>query len=482
MRAKIPLMRDQPLSGLTIRAALLLGFGLTVGLWLFAGFQFTRRMADVEKEASEVNVRYMHAQELLSTVRAQVLIGSISVRDALLDPTTLDESRRQLLDTYRAVDVSLQQYVPVLDSPDERERVDRLRLEIIDFRDTMTSVLDSDSSQWPRDARLLLRRLVVPKREAVLHMSEEVQSLNRAAFVQQQSDIAAIYHAQQRRIWVELGIALAASIAIGVFATVYSGRLQRRLTEQRERDAQSARDLQHLSARLITAQEEERRSIARELHDEVGQVLTAIKVELSLAERSLQAAGASARVLRDAQSITEGALHTVRDLSHLLHPALLDDLGLPAAIDWYLRGFGRRHELRVDLLHDGMDIRLRPEAEANIYRIVQEALTNVAKHAQATTCRVYLQRLPTTILVTIEDDGRGFEPDEMANADARRGLGLIGIRERVLQLQGTFRLETAPAKGTRVTVEFPLSRIGRAADIPGAQAAADGLVPEAASG
>jgi signal transduction histidine kinase len=474
-------MAREPLSGLTIRAAFLLGFALVVGVWVFAGYQFTRRMAGVEAEASAINVRYMRAQEMLSTVRAQVLLGSVAVRDALLDPATRLEARHELLESHAAVDAALRRYVPVLDSSAERGRVDRLRREIGDFRDTLVSVLDSDSSTWPRDARALLGRLVVPKREAVMRLSEEVQALNRAAFVRQQSDIAQLYRVQQGRIWVELGVALAASIAIGVFATAYSGRLQRSLATQRERDTQNARDLQQLSARLITAQEEERRSIARELHDEVGQVLTAIKVELSVAQRALEASGASSRLLSDAQSITEGALHTVRDLSHLLHPALLDDLGLPAAIQWYLRGFGKRHQIRVELLHDGMEARLRPEAEANIYRIVQVALTNVVKHAQATTCRVYLQRLPTTILVTIEDDGRGFDPQEIAEAGARRGLGLIGIRERVLQLQGTMRLETAPGKGTRVTVEFPVERSARAAEAHGA-GAADGLLPEAIGG
>jgi signal transduction histidine kinase len=319
-------------------------------------------------------------------------------------------------------------------------------------------VLGSDSARWSSDARLLLRRLVVPKREAVMRLSEDVQTLNRAAFVQQQADIAQIYRETQLRIWEQLGVALAISIAIGILATVYGGRLERRLQRQGQRDARNAQDLQRLSARLITAQEEERRSIARELHDEVGQVLTAVKVELSIAQRSLEASGCPARLLEDSQSITERALYTVRDLSHLLHPSLLEDLGLPAAIDWYLRGFGRRHELRVELLHEGMDGRLRREAEANIYRIVQEALTNVAKHAQASKCRVYLQRLPTTVLVTIEDDGRGFDVAEVEQAGTQRGLGLIGIRERVWQVQGTLRLETSPGKGTRLTVECPADK------------------------
>jgi signal transduction histidine kinase len=102
-----------------------------------------------------------------------------------------------------------------------------------------------------------------------------------------------------------------------------------------------------------------------------------------------------------------------------------------------------------------MDERLTPEIEASAYRIVQEALTNVAKHARATACRVYLQRLPNTILITVEDNGVGFDAAEAERAGGQRGLGLIGIRERASHLRGTVRLESAPGKGTRLTVEVP---------------------------
>lgn len=134
---------------------------------------------------------------------------------------------------------------------------------------------------------------------------------------------------------------------------------------------------------------------------------------------------------------------------------MLDDLGLPATIDWYLKGFGRRHDVRIELLQDGMDERLSPETEAAIYRIVQEALNNVAKHAQATTCRVFLQRLTHSVLVTIEDDGVGFRTEEVNTPGSLRGIGLVSVRERVAQLRGEMRLETAPGKGTRLTVEIP---------------------------
>jgi len=116
-----------------------------------------------------------------------------------------------------------------------------------------------------------------------------------------------------------------------------------------------------------------------------------------------------------------------------------------------------------------MPDRLTPDTEAAAYRIVQEALTNVAKHAQATVCRVFVQRLPNTVLITIEDNGAGFDLPAAARG-ADRGLGLIGIRERVLQLQGTLRLESSPGKGTRLTVELPARSRPSAAGIADAGA------------
>ncbi len=444
--------------GRPIRAALFLGFGLVLGIWLFVGYYFTRRIANLERQAAAINARYMHAQELLSTVRAQVLLGSVDVRDALLDPdpATARDYRRRLEDSYKVVDDSLRQYVPVLDSRAERDEVARLRAEIGSFRATMLDVLATDASRWPSEARTLLRARVMPKRELVIGLSEQAQALNRGAFVQQQAAIADglrrdaapdLAESRCRRWRTSLGIAL--------LATLYAGRLEDRLRRQRAKDVQNTRDLQHLSAKLLNAQEEERRTIARELHDEVGQALTAIKVELAVAQRAIDGAGGVPNALDEARSIADSVLHTVRDLSHMLHPALLDDLGLAAATAWYLKGFGARHGIRTDLLHDRMDERLAPETESAAYRIIQEALTNVAKHAKATSCRVYLQRLTNTLLVTIEDDGVGFDPAATRSAEGSHGLGLIGVRERVAQLHGTVRLESGSGRGTRLTVEVP---------------------------
>jgi signal transduction histidine kinase len=459
-------LSDKPIQRLTIKAALLLGFGLTVGLWLVTGFQFTRKMVEVQRDAAAINRRYMSAQELLSTVRAQLLIGSVYARDALLDPNpaSADAYRRQLQTTYVAVDAALDRYVPVLDTPVEQARIARLRNEVNTFRATMLEVLESKNARGYGEARLLLQRRIVPKREVVIRASEEVQALNREAFVQQQDTIAEVYRVMQRRVWQQLGLALIANLGIAVLASLYAGRLERQLRLQRARDAQNADDLKRLSAKLLTAQEEERRNIARELHDEVGQVLTAIKVELAVAQTTIEASGVPARVLEDARVITEGALQTVRDLSQLLHPAMLDDLGLVAALEWYIRGFSKRYDLRAEFQHDGMHERLATETEVAAFRIVQEALTNVVKHARATSCRVTLQRRDQTLDLTIEDDGIGFDVTA-AKTKERRGLGLVGIRERVAQLRGMFRIERGVTPGTKIVVELPAR--SRATNEPG---------------
>jgi signal transduction histidine kinase len=450
-------MRRIPLEGPTIRVALVLGFGLTLGLWLFTGYGVTRRIDEVQRQAQAISDRYTRAQTLLSEVQEHVLLGSVYVRDLLLAPSQAAAvgSRRQLAESYRVVDDTLLQYEELLESDAERASLLRLQTEIHALRGILEDVIARVSESRPGDAATVLGSRIGPQRETVLRVSEEVRALDLGAFVQQQRALSDVYAATQRRGLVQLGFALAAGLGIALVATLYTGRLEDRLRRQRARDAEHARDLQRLSARILTAQEEERRTIARELHDEIGQVLTAIKVELSVAQRHLEQTGSPAHLLEDARAITDNALATVRDLSHLLHPALLDDLGLPAVIDWYARGFSRRHGIAVDVTCDAMEERLSADLEATAYRIVQEALTNVARHARADHCRVILRRLSGTVAISIEDNGVGFDPVEADRRAGGRGLGLIGMRERASEVLGEFRIDSAPGRGTRVLVQLP---------------------------
>jgi signal transduction histidine kinase len=342
----------------------------------------------------------------------------------------------------------------VSNSPPERDQFARLREEVDAFHDTMLEVLATDSSRWRTEAWNLLSLRVTPKRGIVIAVSEGVQALNRSAYIDHQNEMAGVYRAVQRELWELLGLALAIGVGIASLAVFYAGRLESRIRRQMAKDFELTRDLQRLSERLVTAQEHERRQIARELHDEIGQALTAIKISLAHAQKSIDNGTGSSQALQDVRSITDGALHQVRDLSYLLHPAALDDLGLVAAVDSYMQRFAKRHGVDARLTHRGMHERLSSEIETAAYRIVQEALTNVARHSNATICSVTLAHTGHVLRLTIEDNGSGFETALLRSSE-RSGLGLIGIRERAFHLHGTARVESAPNKGTRLLIEIP---------------------------
>jgi signal transduction histidine kinase len=317
-------------------------------------------------------------------------------------------------------------------------------------------VLSIDSARWREEAGQLLMTRIIPKRDAAIQVASELQTLNRNAYVEQQTTTAALYRDIQSRFWRTLGLAVLATLFIAFLSALHVNRVDRRLRQEQEKDARTAAELQRLSAKLVSAQEEERRTIARELHDEIGQVLTVIKMELSHAQRMISSGGGSLDLLDDARSITDRALHAVRDISHFLHPPLLDDLGLPAAVDWYVQSINKRHELRVEFNAQNMTGRLPAEIEVALYRIMQEGLTNVLRHARAHRCAVELVRDEAggRVRVTIRDDGVGFDPEAPRDPEASPGLGLVGIRERVAQLGGELRLESAQGRGTVLTAEF----------------------------
>ena len=441
----------------SIRGTLYAGFGLVFVLWLASGIDLVRRAADVEERATAVSARLAASDQQLSTVRLRVLVASVYVRDALLDvrPNAGDYYREQLRLARADIERALEAYVRGGPDPDERDSVQQLRSEVRAFWDMVLPVFQSDATGRADEIRTLLREQVIPKRRIIFQISDRVQNLNRVAVTQEQAELRRTYARMRRQILITSGLALLASVVVASVATRYAGRLERRIHEQMLKDAENTKDLQRLSARLVSAQEDERRTIARELHDEVGQALTAIKVELAVAGRGAPLNTREGAAFDEARALTDHGLQLVRDLSQMLHPAMLDDLGLPETVAWYLNAFSKRTGVRADLVQDRMEDRLASEIETCLYRIVQEALTNVARHAEARTCRVYLQRLPRTVLLTVEDDGKGFPSRDGTTGDVRRGLGLLGIGERVSGFRGSLTIETAPGKGTRLTVELP---------------------------
>jgi PAS domain S-box-containing protein len=232
---------------------------------------------------------------------------------------------------------------------------------------------------------------------------------------------------------------------------------RKRAEEERERlfqEVQHGREqLQALSRRLVEVQETERRFIARELHDEVGQILTGLKLSLEITSH-LPADTLRAR-LSDAQSLVEQLMEQVQGLSLDLRPTMLDDLGLLPALLWLTKRFADRTGVRVHLEHAGLDRRFAPEIETAAYRITQEALTNVARHAGIEEATTRLWVTQDTLNVQIEDRGQGFHVQ--AARDAATSSGLSGMRERAAALGGNLTIESTPGVGTRVDLQVPLS-------------------------
>jgi signal transduction histidine kinase len=242
---------------------------------------------------------------------------------------------------------------------------------------------------------------------------------------------------------VSVGALVAGSI-IAVWSAHALGQLRTGLARRQS-------ELAALSSRLMSVQEEERRRLSRELHDELGQSLTAVMAYLWLVERQPPEDEVALRArIGEARHLVSKTLSAMRELSQLLRPSVLDDFGLVPSLDGHLKAFAERHQIAISFSADDLPERLPAEVEVALYRITQEALTNVARHAEASRVRVRLAAEAGELRLEVEDDGVGLPRD---NGQTRSGTGLVGIRERARALGGTVAIQSE--SGTRLTVRLP---------------------------
>lgn len=253
------------------------------------------------------------------------------------------------------------------------------------------------------------------------------------------------------RPFSEGDLSLLSTIASQVALAIDNHRLFKELKARKDL-------LGRLFERVISAQEEERKRIARELHDETGQALNALIIHLNSAEEALPVDLTEARKkLGELRSLTAHTLDEIHRLIYDLRPTLLDDLGLIPAIRWYTKSHLEPLDIKVHLEIIGLEKRLAPRIETALFRIVQEALTNIVKHANAKRVTVRLELKESVVITLIEDDGRGFDA---AVPEGSPTLGLVGIKERVALLGGVFRIHSKPGKGTQLVIEIPLEAGG----------------------
>ncbi len=209
---------------------------------------------------------------------------------------------------------------------------------------------------------------------------------------------------------------------------------------------------------ILAAQEQERKRIARELHDETSQVLTSLLISLKVLEETISSEEAR-RQVEETRSLVHQTLRAIRNLSIDLRPSALDDLGLIPALRWYIKEYQQKCKIDVEFFAHTFKERLSPEVETTIYRIVQEALTNTAKYAQATKVSVRVLEEEQSVRATVSDNGKGFDAQTLLKRPwQERGLGLAGMHERASLLNGSLLINTEPGRGTTIEVTIPLTR------------------------
>ena len=427
-------------------AVSLLGLlGLTVVSILAA-----QRKADIAyAHLDSLNTRYRDVEARLRRMRSGLHLSGILARDYLLDTSTpASEYRSRLVAYHLESEQLIAELEPLLRETDPSQYRE-LKRQLDEYWHAYAPLFDGTTHI---DRYGFLRREIVPRRDAVMQISAEIEAINTRTLHAQQEAAAD----RQRELHQYLTATLAASLTLGLIValiTVIRIRvLEGRSEEQHGRTQQAEQELRRLSNQLVRMQEEERKSLSRELHDELGQMLTALRMELGRAERA-QALGSPAfpQSVAEGKALVDRMMRMVRDLAMGLRPSMLDDLGLEPALAWQAREFSRRYNVPVDLAVDGDLERLPDPQRTCVYRVVQEALTNCAKHSAATEIQVNVVRGRTRLDVSVRDNGIGMEA-----VTSHNGLGLTGIKERVKDINGAASIETRPGGGTVVHITLPV--------------------------
>ncbi len=384
----------------------------------------------------------------LSDAESDIYRTSILLRDnIILDGLEQRRARKELEELLTRIgDRPLQ--APSWISPDMRTKLEAVEAIRREYLERPKAVLAwSERDRKTLGPRYLYQELV-PPREKFVAEERKLAALARAIRETRDQDMADSIQSVER-LTTQI-VAGAGVIGLGLAALA----VWRFRQYEKERDThllhlqQVENDLRALSQRLVTSQELERKKLSRDLHDEVGQTLTALRVQLGQVEPSPH----SAPHLAQASELADRSLRTVRELARVLRPAMLDDLGLAPALNWLGRDFSKNTNLDVDVQIEGEFTGLDEPTRTCIFRIVQEALTNCLRHSGATTAQVLLRESQKEILVTVHDNGRGFTPGRA------RGIGLLGMRERVEELDGEFTIVSPPGTGALIRAKLPRTR------------------------
>ena len=436
-------------------AALTIGYGSLIVLIALSGFEALDRAQTISEKISQAYQNNLAVEKDLADIRSQLQTSAILVRDYLLNrslppshgtPERLVSLRQSVSDEV----ARLEYRIPAESQPN----LQRMKREVELYWASLDPIYRWTAEEKAARSSEFVRTRI-PRRAAILEIVSRIEALNEQTLAKQRQEVE-----QRRRelpIFVRRSVMLTILVgfAIAGLSLYWINRLERVSRGAQLAIEKAGYELRRLSQQLVLAQEEERKKLSHELHDEVGQLLTALRIEIGNLDEpgKFSDEGSRGRII-ETKALAEQALRTVRDLAMGLRPAMLDDLGLIPALQWQGREHSRRTGIPVSIEVEGGVDELPEEYRTCVYRLVQEALTNIAKHAAARQILIGIRAGEGVLSVSVKDDGVGFE----SPARNRGGLGLLGMTERVKKLGGDLTVVSRAGQGTSIEASMPLKK------------------------
>jgi signal transduction histidine kinase len=444
-----------------MRGGLVLGFGVLLILLILSGLSALHALAEVQN-ANQTSLRqFLAKNQQLDEIRAALYLSGTYLRDYLLEPdrAKAEQSRSELIDAKARIQSLLAENGP-LSGASDREMFEALKREIGDYWQTMEPVLQWSMEQRRRQGFRFWDDEVFPRRSNTLAIADNIRSLNRQQLMRRDAELLTEFSAVRSQLLLALVVMLLVGMGQAYFSTSHLLRLENQTLKHLQEVTEARQELKDLSAKLVATQESERKSISRDLHDAVGQSMSAVQFELHDLALALRPYDAQLRESVDrVRGLVESSLAVIRNMALLLRPSMLDDLGLAAALGWLAREISRPTGLRIQVQADDLPPDLPDEHKTCVFRIAQEALNNVARHANANAVEITVRASDSWLAITVQDDGRGFQHGRA------HGLGLTGMHERAESLGGSVKITSGPGKGTLIEVALPLPQRLQAAPV-----------------
>ncbi len=428
-----------------------LGLGCLLILVVVSMLTSARKAQEIYGQLNDLNIHHLDVDMKLRRLRSDVNLSGIFVRDYLLDVARerAPEYRERLAE-FRRNNVAALADLRESASP-HLERIRKLEVQLDGYWHAFEPLFDWTASEKVMRSAGFLQREVVPRREAILAIAQEIEELNNANLAAQRLEVTRRQDGFRQELYKLLWQTLLLGLSVAAVAVWRLRALERRSDHQRRVAEEAERQMRLLSQQLVATQEEERRNLSRELHDHVGQVLTALRMELGRIDRQRSPHDRQiATAVVECKGLVDRMFSTVRDLALGLRPSMLDDFGLQAALEWHVRDVISRSRVKVDLEMDGDLDQLPDRYRICLYRAVQEALTNCLRHAQAAAIHTSVRHRGDSLEADVVDNGVGFDGVSLGP-----GLGLRGIGERVRELHGEMTIGPAGDSGTRLSIRLP---------------------------